>query len=814
MALLKFWVDATQAKAELASLAAINKATATGVAMSWNLVNKSMIAGAAGIGAMAVGLAAAYGANAEFTKSLTHTRALSDLTTDQVSKMGRAAVDLGIQFGESSNVIADGLVVLSKAGLTYSEIMTAMPTIVKMMKANAVDFETAAKISIMSINAFSKEYSDLTDVADKTQKVVQATLLDLEDMQQALQYAGSTAALAGIPFESLAAMMGVLSDNAMVAGIAGRSVNMMMLDIIQNTDAVQRWADSMGIGVQVIKDGVLNINEIIPAFAKLGMNLETLIESQDIFTARALRSWGILIGHSGDYLELLGDINNATGELDRTVNIQMTSMSAIMGQIKEIFFEPFKTDPEAIEEIVAILEDLRVVVAELAPTLKNMVFTLMRGFADILPELNELLQQFIWMLSGTMKVLMFFGKMLAGMPKGLLQVLIIFKLFARSAIGGIVIQFFKDFVFGANTAVMAAEQHAMALRKIDMAIANADIRVRQLSLSQEKLTLDEQQQGVVTADLTEKMRALRHEYAVLDLEQLKSQKNYERAVHVEGVYVGHKNHAIKVANVERISVEQLTRARRMDDIQLELNTLKLNENVNAHRIKVLELRKEALAQQIASAKTAQDDVVLKKNTLVTQNLAAAKQMLATSMMGIGFGIYMMLAGYNKETRAIGAITTAIMVATLAYYALAAAKALANPLMAPAQVAAYATVGAIGIGAAAATVGLAYAAFAPEREMEGFDEYEMQGPSRTYGTSVGGFQGGTRVIGGTKPRMVMVHPQEQIVTANKETASPGSGAGLTINMAPGVYVLDEGGFVDWLDRQLSIKNSRELGRYIR
>ena len=376
--------DTSQARAELAALTAANQRTAATMQLAWGGVNKMFLAGAAGIAAMGGAFAVAYLANKDFNKSMVHTAALADLTTVQMTELGDQVLGLGIKYGESSNIIADGLVILAKAGLTQQEIMTAMPTIVQLMKANAVDFEMAANIAMMTMNAFGFEYDKLVEVGDKAQKTFQATLMDIEDLQQGLQYAASTAQMAGIPFESLLAMMGTLADNAMVAGIASRSMNMMMLDIVTGTPQIQAWADSMGLGIQVIKDGKINIDEIIPAFAKLGMSLETLIESSDIFNVRALRSWGILIGHADEYANLLGQIENSAGELGRTVDIQVTSLSSMMTTMKEILLAPFKT-PEFGEEMTKVMERLLVTVSEIAPELANLVFTLVVGFEKALP---------------------------------------------------------------------------------------------------------------------------------------------------------------------------------------------------------------------------------------------------------------------------------------------------------------------------------------------------------------------------------------------------------------------------------------------
>ncbi len=669
MALTLFTIhaNATQAKAEIASLAATNKAALAGMQAAWGGVNKMFIAGAAGIAAMGGAFAVAYLANKDFNKSMVHTAALADLTTAQMTELGDQVLGLGIKYGESSDIIADGLVILAKAGLTQQEIMTAMPTIVQLMKANAVDFEMAANIAMMTMNAFGMEYSQLAEVGDKAQKTFQATLMDIEDLQQGLQYAASTAQMAGIPFESLLAIMGTLADNAMVAGIASRSMNMMMLDIVTGTPQIQAWADSMGLGIQIIKDGKINIDEIIPAFATLGMSLETLIKSSDIFNVRALRSWGILIGSADEYAALLEQIENSAGELTRTVDIQVTSLSSMMTTMKEILLAPFKT-PEFGEEMTRIMERLLVTVSEIAPELAQLVFTLVVGFEKALPGLIRLLQGFLNTVQNLVPTIMWFGQALAGMNPWVIKLFLGFMLLKRLRM----FDLFMSMTFGLRGTIIATQQLALQQTTLAMTAATTS--------------------------------------------------------------------------------NELTR----------------------------------------------QSAILRWNALEAQKAAAAHKALAGSIMGMGFGIFMAITGMTKEARAMGALITVIMSLSFAYTLLAAAKAAATPLTAPARLAAYGAVAAAG-----ATV--AYAVLAPIPEIEepsfDFEGYDFSMPE------IPTAQGGMRVVGGTGPQMIMAHPDEQISSANKEA----SGGGAVIEIRDSMF-FDWDSFVKRMREDIGVENIKEIRRF--
>ena len=479
--ILKMYLDAKQPKAELASLKATNRAVATDMQMVWGMTNKMFLAGVAGLAAMGGAFVAATALNKEFNKSLTHTKALSDLSTTQMNALSVQVRQLGISFGESSNTIAEGLVVLAKAGLSQTQIMEAMPTIVQLMKANASDFETAANIAMRTINAFGYEYSDLVDLMDKSQKMFQATLADIGDLQQGLQYAGSTARLAGVPFEHLLAMLGTLSDNAMVAGIASRSLNQMMIDIVEHVDEVQQWADSMGLGVEVIKDGVLNLNEIIPAFGKLGMSMEVLMESTEIFSTRAMRSWGILIGASSQYQGLLDEINNSSGELARTVGVQTESIASILTSMKETLFAPFKDD-KFTTKTIEILKELHSFIGPLGQALSELVMVLVEQFAKILPYLINLLISFTDGMERGVSILGFFTRALLGMNPMLLKFYILWMMIRKMNISNIIMQSVKatqTYLVATQSATVVTLTHSEAMA-LDAAATAAAANMKML----------------------------------------------------------------------------------------------------------------------------------------------------------------------------------------------------------------------------------------------------------------------------------------------------------------------------------------------
>jgi len=374
----EFVADTTQAQTSVARLGAT--IASLGPLMNSSMAAVSSIAKMAAIGFAGV-TAAAMGSVllvSEFNKNLVHAAALGDLNKTQMAALGNEIVGLSVKYGQAASAIADGVVTLTKAGLTNEEIAMSMDSITQAMMANAISFEEAANIAVYATKQFGggAGFSNLTTLMDKMQKVTQETVMDFTDLQQGLAYAGSTAMLANVSFDQLLAMLGTLSQRAMEAGIGARSLNQMMLSLIEKAPEMQEWLDEMGAGFQLITDEGLQVDKVLRFFNGMDSGFKELIKSTDIFTKRGLRSWGLLITGGDEYLKLLEqDLPGAAGTLEKVYKKQTESISFQLKQMLRMLTAPFLAS-EFQEKITGWMSD---------PKIK-------KGVKDI----GELLSKYIW----------------------------------------------------------------------------------------------------------------------------------------------------------------------------------------------------------------------------------------------------------------------------------------------------------------------------------------------------------------------------------------------------------------------------------
>ena len=415
-----FAADTKTAKANIASLQGqmvAMAATASGITTTLSGIAKAGIAVFLGVTAAVAGSIAVM---ADYNQALVNSAAIGDLTVAQTALLSDQMKELGITYGQSIVSIAEGSVVLTKAGLTQEEIAMSMEKIVQLMRANNIEFETAAEISIFAVKQFGGEegFGALPRILDKIQKVTQEAILDVGDMQQAFQYAGSTAVLANIPLEVMLSSMGTLSQRAMEAGVASRSLNMMFLSMIDNIPELEKFLKAYNMEVDVIKDGTINIDGIVRAYDNADDSLKFLIDSQEIFTKRGLRSWGLLLSGGEDYVEFMDvHIPNSMDTLNQVALDQMEGLSSKLGQLKEMLRVAFITDDlqGKADELIAGLTDP---VKRLANILNQ---NLMQFFDWTIANGDKILDvflDFLTILSGLIAPLYNIGKLFFNLSSG------------------------------------------------------------------------------------------------------------------------------------------------------------------------------------------------------------------------------------------------------------------------------------------------------------------------------------------------------------------------------------------------------------
>ena len=336
--------------------------------------------------AVGAGAMVAMGAAMEFNTQMTTMRALSGSTKQAMYEMADSVHNVSTEFGMAGSEIAAGTVTLSKAGLTVEEINDSIRSMTMLARANGMAFDEAATMSVYAVETFGKKFSDIGTILDKMQVAAKESILDVSDLQKGFAYAGSTANMLGVSFEELISVMGVLSNRALHAGISARSFNKMLLDMFQHVGEVDALIKELGHSFSILgEDGKLNLTEMIDALGDTQLTTELLAAGLDIFTVRALRSFGVLAGAADDYAVMLAKVNDAAGTLEEVAGVQMEAWTYQFARLREEFMAIMQS-PEMMEALGVMVTDLIALMNEIKPHILEYLVTSVREFSQIIAD--------------------------------------------------------------------------------------------------------------------------------------------------------------------------------------------------------------------------------------------------------------------------------------------------------------------------------------------------------------------------------------------------------------------------------------------
>jgi TP901 family phage tail tape measure protein len=390
-------MNTSQATAAMTNL----KAAWAGVTAVTEKAMTGLMLAAGGIIAVGAAFYAATAMISGYEVALVRAGAIGGLTASQTGLLGNKIQQSAIKYGVAINDISDGIIELTKAGMNYEQTMGMVDTITKVAMANNIDYASAADIAVIATKAFKIPLTDLSGHMDKLQYVVQKTLMDMSDFNDILQYTGSTAVTFKVVPEELYAMAGALADVAQQAGQGSRHVNRLMVEMLKEVDQVQAWTDSLGMSVQVIKDGRLNITELIAAFSKLGMSQDVMLQSLNQFSILSSQAWLALLNNSKEYFDLLQGQAGATGTLETVVAPQLQTLQVQLKSLKAAFQAAFLTH-DFITETHKAFDVLNKSVLNLIPNIQQLVFGLLQQAPAMFTSLFHIIQSVLPLLSNVL----------------------------------------------------------------------------------------------------------------------------------------------------------------------------------------------------------------------------------------------------------------------------------------------------------------------------------------------------------------------------------------------------------------------------
>nr|DAM58268.1 MAG TPA: minor tail protein [Caudoviricetes sp.] len=321
---------------------ALSQAT-KGLGTITKTVASATAAAAAAVGAMGV---AAINTGREFEGAMSQVAAtmLIDKTTAEGQKafetLENAARECGASTAFSATEAAEALNYLALAGYDADKAATALPTVLKLAGAGAMDLAAASDMVTDSMSALGIEATEanLTQFSDQLAQTASKANTSVAQLGEAILTVGGTAkGLAGGTTE-LNTALGILADNGLKGAEGGTHLRNIILSLQNPTDKAADALKGLGVDVYDAQGNMRGLNDV---FKDLQGTMDGMSNAQKdnvlstIFNKTDLTAANAMLSNCTDrFDELSAAIENSAGACENMYAIQLDNLNGDIDILK------------------------------------------------------------------------------------------------------------------------------------------------------------------------------------------------------------------------------------------------------------------------------------------------------------------------------------------------------------------------------------------------------------------------------------------------------------------------------------------------
>lgn len=314
---------------------------------------RNLSAGIAMMGAGALaGLGKAIKKGAEFQYQMEFTGIVTGATIEQQKYMVKEAQKMASQYTFSSDQIVAGMKEMGKAGMGVEETLSNIRAATAL--AISTDFDLAASTDMMIsvMKQWNLPFSESAKIANMLSYAVNASVIDMPDLAEAMKYAGSTAIDTGVKIEEVTAMIMALGQAGMKGSMAGVAVENALRYMGRaigkyGTGQQKQALADLGIGLEDVSDAAGNMRPMVEVFGAIKKSMDQAfgpdmgIEKQNILNAifgvRGKRSASLLLRMMDQYKGFVKDVSKQPGDQTGFAFITTnTLMDELWAKIKQL----------------------------------------------------------------------------------------------------------------------------------------------------------------------------------------------------------------------------------------------------------------------------------------------------------------------------------------------------------------------------------------------------------------------------------------------------------------------------------------------
>lgn len=284
------------------------------------------------------GIRESIGLLAEYDASLKTVQAVTKATAEEQRTFETVTRQLGATTEHTAAQAADALVFLARAGLDSSQSVAALPGVLNLATAAEIEFARAADIAVNTLAQFGLRAEETGRATDILVNTANRSNTSVDQLSEALTYAGPVAGAFGRSLSETAAAAGILSNAGIKASQAGTSLRGILLDLTDPTEEVSNMLARLGVHMSDLDPAS---HSLIDIFGRLAQAELSAGETTRIFGLR----------HSAAAVQLINNVD-ALQRLTKANEESALATQENANIIRESLAVSFKTFTSAVQEAV------------------------------------------------------------------------------------------------------------------------------------------------------------------------------------------------------------------------------------------------------------------------------------------------------------------------------------------------------------------------------------------------------------------------------------------------------------------------------
>jgi TP901 family phage tail tape measure protein len=229
-----------------------------------------IIGAAFGTATLAIGYATKVATDFEY--ALVKLGNVTAAGSKEMTAYSKAAMNMGAEFGYGATAVVKGMTYLGQAGFTVNEIMSTMPTVLKLATVANMELEEAANNLAIALRSFNMDVSRSAEVASTYAIVADATQTSIEGITTAMRYVSPIASAAGWSLRETASAIGLMSQKGYDASIAGTALRGALTRILNPSREASTLMKDLGFKFKDANGKIKSSVELVKEFERVQMS--------------------------------------------------------------------------------------------------------------------------------------------------------------------------------------------------------------------------------------------------------------------------------------------------------------------------------------------------------------------------------------------------------------------------------------------------------------------------------------------------------------------------------------------------------------